>query len=171
TALLVRLTATALQAHPAVNAQFDGESVLVFETVNMAVAVATPDGLRVPVVHGAERLTLVETARRLDETARLAREGRLAAADVDGATFTLSNLGMFGVSAFTPIVNPPHAAILGVGAPRPLLAPGADGRPQTVQPMTLTVAADHRVLDGADVAAFLKTLVAEIERCLFLRVE
>jgi pyruvate dehydrogenase E2 component (dihydrolipoamide acetyltransferase) len=171
TALLVRLTATALQAHPMVNAQFHGDEALVFETVNMAVAVAAPDGLRVPVIHGAEKLSLLGTAARLDELTRLARSGSLATRAVEGGTFTLSNLGMFGVTQFTPLINPPQAAILGVGAARSVLVPGPDGRALSVKLMTLTLTADHRLLDGADAAAFLATLKGEIERCLILRVE
>lgn len=165
TALLLALTAAALQRHPLLNARFDGDALIVYETCNIGVAVASPDGLRLPVVRGVERLALRQINQQVAELAEKARANRLAAHEISDGTFTLSNLGMFGVTQFMPIVNPPQAAILGVGRPQPAFVPDGRGGLALVQLLTLTISADHRVVDGADVAAFLQTLKAEIERC------
>ena len=165
TALWVYLVGQVLPRHPLANARFDGERVLLFETVNLAVAVATPRGLVAPVIHAAERLTLSEAARQLEEAAGRAREGKLTPGDVSGATFTLSNLGMFGVGSFVPLVNPPQSAILGVGMVRTASLGLLEGETRPVQTVTLTLAADHRVMDGADAARFLGDLKSAIEGC------
>jgi len=165
TALWVYLVGQVLPRHPLANARFDGERVLLFETVNLAVAVATPRGLVAPVIHAAERLTLSEAARQLEEAAGRAREGKLTPGDVSGATFTLSNLGMFGVGSFVPLVNPPQSAILGVGMVRTASLGLLKGETRPVQTVTLTLAADHRVMDGADAARFLGDLKSAIEGC------
>jgi pyruvate dehydrogenase E2 component (dihydrolipoamide acetyltransferase) len=164
TALLVNRTARALAHHPLMNARFDGEDIVVFDTVNIAVATATLEGLMVPVIHGVEGLSVLDIARRLTRISAAARQGKLSPADVADATFTISNMGMFGVTQFVPLVNPPQAAILGVGAARPAILPSTEGEPHQVQLMSLTVSADHRVLDGGDVAQFLIKLKGEIER-------
>jgi pyruvate dehydrogenase E2 component (dihydrolipoamide acetyltransferase) len=165
TALLVYLTARALARHPLLNAQFDGDGIIVYDTLNIAVAVATPSGLTAPVLHGAENLSVLDIARRLTKVSAAARDGRLSLADVVDATFTISNLGMFGVTQFIPLVNPPQAAILGVGTARPAILPSAEEKIRQVQLMSLTVSADHRVLDGEEVARFLATLGNEIKKC------
>lgn len=165
TALWVYLIGQVLPRHPLANARFDGERVLVFETVNLAVAVATSRGLEVPVIHAAEKLTLFETARQLEEAARRARERRLTPDDKSGATFTLSNLGMFGVKSFVPLINPPQSAILGVGMVRAASLGLLEGETRPVHTVTLTLAADHRVMDGVDAARFLGDLKYAIEGC------
>lgn len=165
TALLIYLVTHALRQHPLLNAQYDGDGVIVYDTCNISLAVATPDGLRVPVIHQVEQMALMEISERTAALADNARHNRLSMADVTGGTFTVSNLGLFGVSQFVPIVNPPQAAILGIGEPQVLYVPGADGQPHPAQLMTLTVSADHRVMDGAEVAVFLATLKAAIEKC------
>lgn len=165
TALLVALTAAALMAHPQANARYAEGDLIVYETVNMGVAVAAEDGLRVPVVARVETLRLSEVQSQLAALAERARAGRLSPGDVNGATFSLSNLGMFGVAHFTPLVNPPQAAILGVGAIQPVFVPDAAGQPRLIQQMALTLTADHRALDGAEAAAFLKSLKELIEDC------
>lgn len=162
TALLIYQTARALLKHPLLNARFDGDAFILYETVNMGVAVASPQGLVVPVIHGAEKLGIGEIARRLADLAQTGRNARLALAQVSDGTFTLTNLGMYGVSQFVPLVNPPQAAILGIGAAQPAVQPAADGT-RHIQRMTLTVSADHRIVDGAAVALFLSDLRRAIE--------
>ncbi|HXH97584.1 MAG TPA: 2-oxo acid dehydrogenase subunit E2, partial [Gaiellaceae bacterium] len=124
--------------------------------------VATDDGLVVPVVHGADTLSLAGISARRREVAEAAREGRLRLADVEGGTFTISNLGMYGVDAFQAIVNAPQAAILSVGriAERPV---ARDGEVVVRPVLTLTVSFDHRVVDGARGAEFLDTLASLAE--------
>ncbi len=164
TALLIRACAWALRRHPALNATLEGEEILEWEAVNIGVAVAVPEGLVVPVVHGADRLGLLAIARALEEKAGRAREGRLRPEDLQGGTFTLSNLGMYGVDRFTAILNPPQAAILAVGrvAKRPVVG---EGDRVEVRPMAaLTLTADHRIVDGAQAARFLDDLRAALER-------
>jgi pyruvate dehydrogenase E2 component (dihydrolipoamide acetyltransferase) len=164
TAFLVKACAWALQRHPALNASLEGEHILEWAEINIGVAVAVEEGLIVPVIHGADELGLVEIATRLTDLTTRAREGRLRPEDVQGGTFTLSNLGMFGVDRFTAILNPPQAAILAVGrvAKRPLVI--EDDR-VVVRPMaTLTLTADHRVVDGALAGGFLDELRGAIER-------
>jgi pyruvate dehydrogenase E2 component (dihydrolipoamide acetyltransferase) len=153
TDLLIKVCAEALRRHPRVNAG-DG--------VNVGVAVATEDALIVPVVHGADSLTLPQISERRRAVAEAARAGRLRPDDVQGGSFTISNLGMYGVDAFQAIVNAPQAAILAVGrtTDRPWVIDGA----LVVRPvMTLSVSFDHRVVDGARGAEFLDTLASLIE--------
>jgi pyruvate dehydrogenase E2 component (dihydrolipoamide acetyltransferase) len=165
TALLAYLVVRALRQHPLLNARFDGDSIVVYDTFNIGVAVTTSQGLMVPVLHRLEEMSVTEIARRLTEVAIAAREGRLTPGDVADATFTLSNLGMFGVNQFVPLVNPPQSAILGVGAARAIVVPVLNETVRAAQRMNLTVSADHRVLDGETVAQFLKTLREIVERC------
>lgn len=163
TALLAYLLAPALRQHPWLNARFDGDGILVFETIHLAVAAATGQGLTVPVLHGLECLALSEINSQLAEKADRARRGQLSLEDLSGSTFTLSNLGMYQVKEFIPLVNPPQAAILGVGAVRSQVLPLDTGGTRHVQVMTQTLSADHRVLDGAQAAEFLSTLKKAIE--------
>jgi pyruvate dehydrogenase E2 component (dihydrolipoamide acetyltransferase) len=132
------------------------------ERINIGIAVATEDGLVVPVVHDADRLTLAQISERRRAIAEAARAGRLRPEDVQGGSFTISNLGMYGVDAFQAIVNAPQAAILAVGrtTERPWVVDGAVvARPV----MTLSLSFDHRVVDGARGAEFLDTLASLIE--------
>jgi pyruvate dehydrogenase E2 component (dihydrolipoamide acetyltransferase) len=168
TAMLIYLTARALADHPLLNAQYDQDEVIVYEQVNLGVAVSAPGGLAAPVIHRAGERTLGETAAELESMAQAARDGRLSPDQVSGATFTLSNLGMYGVREFVPLVNPPQAAILGVGAARPAALPTPDWGLRAAQLITLTVSADHRVLDGEAVARFLDTLRQRIENPDFI---
>lgn len=163
TALLVHLTAKALLEHPLLNARFEDDGITAFEAAHIGVATAADDGLRVPVIHDADQISLTEINERLADLAVKARENRLRLDEVSGGSFTISNLGMTGISQFTPLVNPPQSAILGVATPREVVLPGADGGIYPTQLMALTVACDHRVLDGADAAAFLATLKTGIE--------
>lgn len=159
---LLLATARALQAHPGLNAHYDNEVVTTFEGVNLGVAVATPAGLTVPVLHGVEKLSLTQIReRRMDVVAR-AREGALTRADVDAGTFTVSNLGMLGVDRFDAILNPPQVGILAVGATRkrPVVV---DGQVEVRPIAELTLTCDHRAVDGATGAGLLSRLRQELE--------
>ena len=162
TDLLVRICAEALRRHPRVNASWRDGTIVGGSGVNVGVAVATDDGLVVPVVHRADTLELGAITARRVEAVEAARAGRLRPDDVQGGTFTISNLGMYGVDAFQAIVNAPQAAILAVG--RILDKPVAVDGDVVVRPvLTLTVSFDHRVVDGARGAEFLDTLAELIE--------
>lgn len=162
TDLLVKLVAVALRRHPRLNAMWRDGDVVLNNEVNVGLAVAVEEGLLVPVIHQADRLGLQALAQRRQELVARAQAGKLAVADLQGGTFTVSNLGMFGVDAFNAIVNPPQAAILAVGRVADRVTP-VGGQP-VVQPMvTLTLSCDHRVVDGARGAQFLQTLAGLIE--------
>jgi pyruvate dehydrogenase E2 component (dihydrolipoamide acetyltransferase) len=162
TDLLVKICAEALRRHPRVNASWRDGGIVPAESVNVAIAVATDDGLVVPVVHDADTLELRTIAARRREIAEAARGGRLKPTDVQGGTFTVSNLGMYGVDAFQAIVNAPQAAILAVG--RITQRPWAEHGELVVRPvLTLTLSFDHRVVDGARGAEFLDTLASLVE--------
>jgi pyruvate dehydrogenase E2 component (dihydrolipoamide acetyltransferase) len=162
TDLLVKLAAAALVRHPGVNATWDGVGPQLIERVNVGIAVAVDDGLVVPVVHDANRLTLAELAERRAVLVEAAHGGRLRPDDISSGTFTISNLGMYGVDAFDAIVNAPQAAILAVGRIVERVVP-RDGE-AVIRPMLqLSVSFDHRVVDGARGAQFLETLASLIE--------
>jgi pyruvate dehydrogenase E2 component (dihydrolipoamide acetyltransferase) len=152
--LVIKACALALRAHPRVNGSYTEEAFVLHERVNVGFAVAAPDSLLVPVVPDADRLPVTEIAAVTRELAAKAREGRIAPAEVSGATFTVSNLGMFGVDRFSAIINTPQAAILAVGAAAER-AVARDGAVTTAVMMTATLAADHRILYGTDAARFL----------------
>jgi len=164
TALLVKACAWALRGHPALNAGFEDEMIVEWSDINIGVAVAVDEGLIVPVIHHADRLSLLEVAARLNDVAQRGRAGRLTLADVQGGTFTISNLGMFAVDRFTAIVNPPQAAILAVGRATKRVVPDDDGQTRIAPMATFTVSADHRVVDGAQVGRFLSDLQRGLER-------
>jgi pyruvate dehydrogenase E2 component (dihydrolipoamide acetyltransferase) len=162
TDLLIKVCATALMRHREVNVQFSEEALLVQPSAHVAIAVAAPQGLVVPVVRDAERRALSEIAAARSDVVERARNGKLKPADLEGGTFTISNLGMFGIEQFTAILNPPQAAILAVGAieERPVARAGEiAARPM----MTMTLTCDHRAVDGAPAAAFLELVKALLE--------
>jgi pyruvate dehydrogenase E2 component (dihydrolipoamide acetyltransferase) len=162
TDLLVRICGAALREHPRVNATWGDGSVVPLEEVNVGIAVATDEGLVVPVIHGADRLALADLSARRAELVEAARAGRLAPTDVQGGTFTISNLGMYGVDAFLAVVNAPQAAILAVGRIAERVV-AVDGAPAVRPTMTLSLSFDHRVVDGARGAQFLDTVAALVE--------
>jgi pyruvate dehydrogenase E2 component (dihydrolipoyllysine-residue acetyltransferase) len=162
TDLLVRLTAACLPRHPLVNGRWDGSRTVENSEVNVGVAVAVEQGLVVPVIHRADRLTLAQVTERRRQLVDRARDGRLRLEDLQGGTFTISNLGMYAVDAFSAIVNQPQAAILAVGRIRERLVP-VNGQPQVRQTLRLTLSCDHRAVDGARAAAFLTELGDLIE--------
>ena len=162
TDLLLKVCAQALARHPDVNVQFTDDALLRFPTANVGLAVATEQGLIVPVIRSAERLSLVEISRARADLVGRAREGKLKTSDLDAGTFTISNLGMFGVEQFIAVLNPPQAAILAVGATedRPVALNGE----VVVRPMmTVTLTVDHRAVDGAPAAEFLGSVKALLE--------
>lgn len=162
TDLLVKICAEALRRHPRLTASWRDGGLAAGPGINVGIAVATDDGLVVPVVHGADALPLGAISARRRAIAEAAREGRLRPEDVQGGAFTISNLGMYGVDAFQAIVNTPQAAILAVG--RIVEKPVAQKGEVVVRPMlTLTVSFDHRVADGARGAEFLDTLASLVE--------
>ncbi len=167
TDLLVKLVASALRAHPEVNARWEDGRIRRLPEVNVGVAVATEEGLVVPVIHRAESLSVEQIARRRAEVVERARAGRLRPQDVEGGTFTLSNLGMYGVDRFLAVVNAPQAAILSVGRVSERVV-AEDGRPVVRACLTLGLSCDHRVLDGARAARFLDTLAGFVEEPLAL---
>jgi len=162
TDVLAKICAQALMRHRDVNVQYTEDALLRFPTANVGIAVAAPQGLVVPVVKSAERLSLAEIAAVRADLVDRARNQKLRADDMAGGTFTISNLGMFGVEAFVAVLNPPQAAILAVGTTedRPVARDGA----VVVRPtMTMTLTVDHRAVDGAPAAQFLQTVKAMLE--------
>lgn len=164
TAFFIKATALALGKHPEINAVFDGEKLKKEKEINIGVAVDTPKGLVVPVIHGVMEKTIVEINEELSLLARLARAGRLRKEQLAGGSFTVTNLGMYPVDFFTPMLNPPEVAILGIG--RMALKPVALNE-YTVAIQyrcVLNLAIDHRVVDGAPGARFLQTLIEILEK-------
>jgi pyruvate dehydrogenase E2 component (dihydrolipoamide acetyltransferase) len=162
TDVLTKVCAAALVRHREVNAEWTDEAILLHPTANVGIAVAAPQGLVVPVIRGAERLSLAEiTAVRTDLVGR-ARDNNLRAEDLEGGTFTISNLGMYAVERFTAVLNPPQAAIVAVGAIEDRVVP-VEGE-TAVRPMaTLVATFDHRAVDGAPAAAFLQAVKEALE--------
>ncbi len=159
---LLQACALALAQHPDINAHYADEAVTTFERVNLGFAVATDDGLTVPVIHDADRLDLSQMSERRREAVEKARGGALRVRDVDGGTFTVSNLGMFGVDHFDAILNPPQVGILAVGAAQQRYVV-VDGEPAWRPISKLTLTCDHRGVDGVTGARFLSTLCGLIE--------
>jgi pyruvate dehydrogenase E2 component (dihydrolipoamide acetyltransferase) len=157
TEILVKLTAAALRQHPLLQAQWRQDGLFVPERIDIAVAVDTEAGLLAPVLRSVDRLTLRQVAARFRELVEQVRAGRLTTDDMGNATFTVSNLGNFGIDAFTPIIHLPQCAVLGIGrivrepvVHRDRIVPGAT--------LTLSLTFDHRIVDGAPAARFLQTL-------------
>ena len=163
--LLVRAAALALRLHPDANSSWAGDKLLRHGHVNVGIAVATDTGLLVPVVADADRKSLSEIATETVTLAGKARDGKLKLNEMTGGTFSISNLGMFGIDQFTAVINPPEAAILAVGAasPVPVLR---DGALVEVPKLKITLTVDHRVMDGAVAAAFLREIVGILEQPL-----
>ncbi len=161
TDLLISFVARALEGHPRLNASWTGQGVRLNEEVNIGVAMAVEDGVVTGVIRDANKIDLGEIALQRRELAERARAGRLRPSDVSSATFTISNLGMYHVNAFTAIIVPPQAAILAVGEIADRVV-AVEGKP-IVRPMiTLTLSCDHRVVDGRRAAEFMQTLTASI---------
>jgi pyruvate dehydrogenase E2 component (dihydrolipoamide acetyltransferase) len=160
--LLTKIAGVALMRHRGVNALFAGDSIQLFPTAHVGLAVATERGLIVPVIRSAERLTIAEIAAARADVVSRARENKLKQEDLEGGTFTISNLGMYGVDQFVAVLNPPQAAILAVGAAdeRPVVLDGE----LVIRPlMTMTLTCDHRTIDGSTASEFLGTVKELLE--------
>jgi pyruvate dehydrogenase E2 component (dihydrolipoamide acetyltransferase) len=167
TDLLIKACAVALAAHPEVNVSWDQTRILRHRHINIGIAVAIDDGLIVPVIRDADRKTLTEIAREAHDLTARARSRRLTPDELTGGTFTISNLGMYGIRQFTAVINPPQAAILAVGeATRQPVVRGDQISAATT--MTLTLSIDHRAVDGATAATFLTRLRDLIEQPLWI---
>jgi pyruvate dehydrogenase E2 component (dihydrolipoamide acetyltransferase) len=160
---VVKAVATALVEVPTANAIWNGDCIRQFESVDIAVAVAVANGLLTPVLRQVQDLGLVELSARLAELVDTARSGRLQQHQLEGGSFTVSSLGMHGVAEFAAIINPPQVGILAVGAARQQPVVGADGQLSVGSVMTVTLSADHRVIDGAVAAEWMAALVARLE--------
>jgi pyruvate dehydrogenase E2 component (dihydrolipoamide acetyltransferase) len=160
--LLTKICAAALVRNPAVNAHYAGDRILRFPYAHIGIAVAAPNGLVVPVIRDADRRSIQEIAAARADIVSRARDGKLQRSDLDDGTFTISNLGPFGIEQFIAVLNPPQAAILAVGSTeeKPVVRHGqVEVRPV----MTMTITCDHRAIDGADGAAFLRTVKELLE--------
>ncbi|WP_367319318.1 dihydrolipoamide acetyltransferase family protein [Streptomyces sp. HUAS ZL42] len=154
---LLKAAALALREHPLLNATVRGDGIHLLDGVHMGFAVAVPGGLMVPVIEDAVALPLPEIARRSRSLAQAAREGRISPAQLEGATFTVTSLGGYGVDFFTPVINPGNVAILGVGRLRDGVE-WVDDRPLRTRVLTLSLTFDHRAVDGAPAAEYLRTV-------------
>jgi pyruvate dehydrogenase E2 component (dihydrolipoamide acetyltransferase) len=165
--LIIKIAAVSLMQHPAVNASFQDKTIRYYGRADIGVAVAIEDGLLTPVVRGADAKSVGPIAREVRELAERARSRKLKPEEYTGATFSVSNLGMFGIYEFTAVINPPEAAILAVGAmtPKPVVR---DGEVVVRQLMRVTMSCDHRVVDGATGAKFLQTFKKILENPLYL---
>jgi len=162
TDMLVKAVVKALAEHPLINSALENEKIKIFADINVGVAVATERGLIVPVIYNSDRKTLEKIASVSKELIEKTKQGRLTKEELTGGTFTITNLGMYGVDVFTPIVNPPETAILGVGrvVERPVVV---DGQIVARPMMQLSLTFDHRVVDGAPAAEFLRKVKQVME--------
>ena len=163
--VVVKASAIALSRHQAINSSWRGDTIIEHGDVHIAVAVAIEEGLMTPVIRHVDKKGLIQISSETRDLASLARDRKLASEQMEGSTFTISNLGMFGIEEFTAIINPPNACILAVGAIRDVpvvdngaLVPG--------KRMKVTLSSDHRIVDGAKAADFLNTLRSLIENPL-----
>jgi pyruvate dehydrogenase E2 component (dihydrolipoamide acetyltransferase) len=165
--IIIKVTAAALMQHPAVNASFQEKIVRYYEHADIGVAVAIEDGLITPVVRAADQKSLSQIAGEVRELAERARTRKLKPEEYTGATFSISNLGMFGIDEFTAVINPPEGGILAVGAmtPKPVVR---DNEIVIRQMMRVTMSCDHRIIDGATGAKFLQTFKKILENPLYL---
>jgi pyruvate dehydrogenase E2 component (dihydrolipoamide acetyltransferase) len=167
TDLLVKVVAALLQNHPRLNASWREGRILLNESVNIGIAAASDEGLIVPVIQQADTLHVSQLAQRRKELVERTRSGKVRLEDVSGGTFTISNLGMYGVDSFKAIINPPQAAILAVGRIADRVVP-VGGQPAVQPMMSLSLSCDHRVVDGARAAQFLTELADVLEEPLAL---
>ncbi len=165
--IVLKAVATALMLHPEVNAHWLGDRIRYFDAVHLGMAVATDDGLIVPVIFDADQKRMSEISREARELAKKARDRKLKPDEYTGSTFSVSNLGMFGIDQFTAIINPPEVGILAIGAieDKPTIV---DGELEVRKKLRVTMSCDHRVVDGAVGAKFLQTLKRMIENPLML---
>jgi len=165
TDFLIALVARTLLDHPKMNASWTGSAIRLNPAVNISLAIAVPEGVVGAVIPNAATLAIGEIATQRKDLAERAKSGRLRPTDIAGGTFTISNLGMFGVDAFSAIITPPQAAVLAVGRISDRVV-AVNGQPAVRPIMTITLSSDHRVVDGAQAAAFLNDLAAALEQPL-----
>ena len=165
--VIVKVAAQSLLKHPFVNSSYQDKTIRFYEDADIGVAVAIDEGLITPVVRGANKKGIAEISREIKEMAGRAREKKLSPEEYTGATFSISNLGMFGIKEFTAIINPPEAAILAVGTAKPTVVV-KDSEFQTINIMTVTMSCDHRVIDGATGAKFLQTFKQMLENPILM---
>ena len=161
TDLLIALTARVLAKHPKMNASWNGQSIHFNPSVNMSVAIAVADGVVGAVIRDAGTMALADIATQRRDLTDRARSGKLRPQDVSGGTFTISNLGMYGIDAFNAIITPPQAAVLAVGRIADRVVP-VNGEPVIRPMLTMSLSSDHRVVDGAQAALFLSDLAEAI---------
>ncbi len=165
TDFLIAIVARVLAAHPKMNASWTGSAIRLNPAVNISLAVAVPEGVIGAVIPNAGALGIAEIAAQRKDLAERAKSGHLRPADVAGGTFTISNLGMYAVDAFSAIITPPQAAVLAVGRIADRVV-AINGQPAVRAMMTITLSSDHRIVDGAQAAAFLNDLAAALEKPL-----
>jgi pyruvate dehydrogenase E2 component (dihydrolipoamide acetyltransferase) len=162
TDIIVQATIHSLKLNPILNSKLEGETIQIFEKIHMGVAVALESGLIVPVIRNADSLSLVEIARTMKKLIEKAKKGKLSLSEVTGGTFTITNLGHFGVEIFTSIINPPQSAILAVGRinEKPVVVNGEIVKRHV---MAISLSFDHRIIDGAEAAMFLQGIKTVLE--------
>jgi pyruvate dehydrogenase E2 component (dihydrolipoamide acetyltransferase) len=161
--LLIKACATALTRVPAINIQWTEEGIRQFHSADISVVMAIEGGVSAPIVKGADRKSLRDISREVSSLAERAKRNALRMDEISGGSFTLSNLGMYGIDQFDAIINPPQCAVLAVGAVKPKVLPSTDLTPRVARAITLTLTVDHRAIDGATGAAFLNALKNRIE--------
>jgi len=163
TAFIIKAVAKALEAHRILNSTLEGDEIKIFEAINIALAINTPEGLVAPVVHSASKKTVQEISSAINQLTEKATQKKLDLQDLLGSTFTISNLGPYGVGTFAPVINPPQSAIIGIGTTTKRLAV-IDGNVAVRHMATLSLVFDHRVVDGVPAAAFLQDVKKFLER-------
>lgn len=164
TALLIKKLSLCLKNHPHLNASIENQTIKFWDDVNIGIATSLESGLIVPVIHQADKMTINDLNDRIKYLTESAREGRLSLDEIQGGTFTVSNMGMYGITSFTSIINPPQSAILSVGAIKRQVVVIDEQDSINVRPiLNMTLAADHRIIDGAVAANFLRDLVDSLE--------
>lgn len=158
TDIIVKIIGLAIEKNPILNASVEGDEILLYKSINMGVAMGTDNALFVPVVHHVEEKTVFQIAAELKELGLKIKENRLSSADISGGTFTINNMGMFDVDIVTAIINPPEAAILAIGATRREVMAEEDGTTSVKPLTTLSLTADHAVMDGIPVFKFFKDI-------------
>lgn len=171
TAFLVKAVALALREHEILNSFLEGDEIRIYKEINVCVAIDAPQGLVAPVIKNADKLSVFEISKRIDELAKKARESKLEINDLVGGTFTVSNLGGFGVDLFMPIINPPQCAILGAGKITKKLRLDQEGDLDVRNVGNLCLIFDHRIVDGAPASRFLQRVKELIENPYSLVIE
>lgn len=167
--LAVKAVADAAARNPEVNARFDGDAVIIYEEVNVSVAMATEQGLVVPVVRNADRKTVGEIAAEIRALQERAARGELTGEDLSGGTITVSNLGFYGVETGTPIINPPQSCMVFVGSIRKAAVVGDDDEIGVARVLEISIAYDHRFIDGMTASRFTAAVKEELQRCGWTR--